>query len=163
MLLINYFLVNLQITQRKTIVETSPSVDIYKAITETELQLPLVSEGISAGFPSPAQDFADLTIDLNTLLIKRPGSTFYGRVKGQSMTGDGIDEGDLLVIDRSIDPKDGKVCICFIDGEFTVKKIKFEKNFCWLLPANDSYNPIKITPDNDFMVWGIVVHVIKSF
>ncbi|MBS1537924.1 MAG: translesion error-prone DNA polymerase V autoproteolytic subunit [Bacteroidetes bacterium] len=138
-------------------------MDIYSALTETELELPLVSEGISAGFPSPALDFVDLTIDLNKHLIKHPSSTFYGRVKGQSMKDEGINDGDLLVIDKSLDPIDGKIAVCYIDGEFTIKRITLAKNMCWLMPANENYKPIKVTSDNDFLIWGIVTHVIKSF
>jgi DNA polymerase V len=141
---------------------TSPTIDIYSALTETELELPLLPVGISAGFPSPAVDFIDLTIDLNKHLIKHPSATFYGRVKGHSMNDAGINDGDLLVIDKSIEPQDGKIAVCWIDGEFTIKRIKLDKNICWLMPANKNYEPIKVTPDNDFLIWGIVIHVIKS-
>jgi DNA polymerase V len=142
---------------------TSATLDIYSASSETDMELPLVSEGISAGFPSPALDFVDLSIDLNKHLIKHPSSTFYGRVKGQSMKDEGINDGDLLVIDKSLEPVDSKIAVCYIDGEFTIKRIKFDKDICWLIPANDKYKPIKVTPDNDFLIWGIVTYVIKSF
>ena len=142
---------------------STTTLDIYSALTETELELPMVSQGISAGFPSPALDFIDLSIDLNKHLIKHPSSTFYGRVKGQSMKDEGINDGDLLVIDKSIEPVDGKIAVCYIDGEFTIKRIKLDKNICWLMPANDNYKPIKVTPENDFLLWGIVTHVIKTF
>jgi DNA polymerase V len=141
----------------------SKTLDIYSALTDTALELPLVSEGISAGFPSPALDFIDLTIDLNKHLIKHPASTFYGRVKGQSMKDEGIHDGDLLVIDKSLDPIDGKIAVCYLDGEFTIKRIKLEKEICWLMPANPLYEPIKVTDENDFLIWGIVTHVIKAF
>ena len=131
--------------------------------TETALELPIIDEGISAGFPSPAQDFVDLSIDLNKELIKNPSATFYGRVKGDSMKDLGIDNGDLLIIDKSLEPKNGKIAVCYIDGEFTMKKIKIEKDCCWLIPANDKYKPIRVDKENEFIVWGIVVHVIKSF
>ena len=142
---------------------TSKILDIYSASSETELQIPLVSSGISAGFPSPAGDFIDLSIDLNKHLIKHPSSTFYGRVKGQSMKDAEINDGDLLIIDKSLDPIDGKIAVCFIDGEFTIKRIKLEKDACWLMPANEKYKPIKVTSDNELIIWGIVTHVIKSF
>lgn len=142
---------------------SSISLDIYSTLTETELEIPTVQGGISAGFPSPAMDFIDLSIDLNKHLIKHPASTFYGRVKGQSMKDEGINDGDLLVIDKSIEPIDGKIAVCYIDGEFTIKTIKFEKDGCWLIPANENYKPIKVSPENDFLIWGIVTHVIKSF
>ena len=142
---------------------SSAVLDIYSAEMETALELPLVSEGISAGFPSPALDFTIVSIDLNKQLVKHPASTFYGRVKGQSMKDEGIDDGDLLVIDKSIEVLDGKVAVCYLDGEFTIKKIKLHKNVCWLMPANENYKPIQISPENDFLIWGIVTHVIKSF
>jgi DNA polymerase V len=142
---------------------TSATLDIYSALTDTSLELPLVSEGISAGFPSPALDFADLTIDLNKHLVKHPASTFYGRVKGYSMKDEGIQDGDLLIIDKSLEPADGKIAVCYIDGEFTIKKIKLENSGCLLMPANENYKPIRVTEDNDFLIWGIVTHVIKSF
>ncbi len=142
---------------------SSSVLDIYSADMETELELPLVSEGISAGFPSPALDFTIVSIDLNKELVKHPASTFYGRVKGQSMKDEGIEDGDMLVIDKSIEALDGKIAVCYLDGEFTIKKIMLLKNVCWLMPANENYQPIRITPENDFLIWGIVTHVIKSF
>ncbi len=137
-------------------------IEIYQINTETELELPLVTEGISAGFPSPALDFVDLTIDLNRHLIKHPSATFYGRVKGHSLKDAGIDDGDLLIIDRSIEPRDGCIAVCFIDGEFTAKRIKIQNKEIWLVPENENYKPIKVKKDSDFMVWGIVTYVIKS-
>ena len=142
---------------------TSKTIDFFSSLTEMELSLPYVEKGISAGFPSPADDFIDATIDLNKEFIKNPSATFYGRVKGNSMKNAGIDNGDLLIIDKSLEPKDGKIAVCYIDGEFTVKRIKLDRDCIWLIPENDSYKPIKVTADNDFIVWGMVVHVIKSF
>lgn len=141
---------------------TSKAIDIYSALTETKLELPFVDGGISAGFPSPALDFVDLTIDLNKHLIKHPSATFYGRVKGQSLKNAGITEGDLLVIDRSLEPSNGKIAVCYIDGEFTAKRIKKTKNELWLTPENDDYKPIKIKEEDNLIIWGIVTHVIKS-
>ena len=142
---------------------TASNLDIYSADSKTILELPLIPSGIQAGFPSPALDFEDLGIDLNTYIIKHPSATFYGKVKGESMKDAGISDGDLLVIDKSIEPSNGKIAVCYIDGEFTIKKIQLEKDFCWLLPANEEYKPIKVTADNDFLIWGIVTHVIKAY
>lgn len=142
---------------------TSSKLDIYSALTESELEIPLIPQGISAGFPSPALDFDDLKIDLNKHLIKHPMATYFGRVKGDSMKGVGIDDGDLIVIDKSLEPTDGKIAVCFIDGEYTLKQVRFNSNECWLVPANDKYEPIRVTSENDFLIWGIVKHVIKSF
>ncbi len=142
---------------------SNKTINIFSALTDTALDLPIITEGISAGFPSPALDFVDLTIDLNKHLIKHPSATFYGRVKGSSLKNAGIDDGDLLIIDRSLEPTNGKIAICYIDGEFTAKRISVKKNELWLMPENDSYKPIKIEKENDFLIWGIVTHVIKSF
>ncbi len=143
--------------------DSNKIINIFSALTDTALDLPIITEGISAGFPSPALDFVDLTIDLNKHLIKHPSATFYGRVKGSSLKNAGIDDGDLLIIDRSLEPTNGKIAICYIDGEFTAKRISVKKNELWLMPENDSYKPIKIEKENDFLIWGIVTHVIKSF
>ncbi len=124
---------------------------------------PLVSAKVKAGFPSPAEDFIEQRIDLNKELIEHPLATFFCRVSGDSMKDIGIYDGDLLVVDKSEAPQNGCIAVCFVDGEFTLKKIKIEKECCWLLPANDKYQPIKVTEEKDFMVWGIVKHAIKSF
>ena len=139
------------------------TVTIYSAQIDSVLKLLHIKQGISAGFPSPADDFINTSIDLNKELIKNPSATFYGKVEGDSMKDAGIDHGDLLVIDKSLEPRNGKIAVCYIDGQFTIKKIKIEKNCCWLLPANENYSPIKVTEENDFIIWGIVIHVIKSF
>jgi DNA polymerase V len=144
-------------------IHKTKTIDFFSASTETAFELPLIDEGIKAGFPSPANDFIDASIDLNKELIKNPSSTFFGRVHGDSMQDFGIHHGDLLVIDKSLEPREGKIAVCYIDGEFTIKKIHVEKDYCLLLPANKKYRPIKVTSDNDFIVWGIVIHVIKSF
>lgn len=128
----------------------------------SERSLPFVGS-IKAGFPSPASDFLDLSIDLNQELINNKTSTFYARVEGDSMDNVGISDGDLLIIDKSIKPQDGKIAVCKIDGEFTVKRIKIEKDCCYLIAENSKYKSIKVTSENEFMVWGIVIHCIKSF
>ncbi|MCT4581066.1 MAG: translesion error-prone DNA polymerase V autoproteolytic subunit [Flavobacteriales bacterium] len=138
-------------------------LDLYRIEASKKLSIPLADGGVSAGFPSPAQDFLDLAIDLNKELIPNPASTFYARVNGQSMEDMGIDSGDLVIIDKSLMPQNGKIAVCFLDGEFTMKTIKFDKDCCWLVPANKKFQPIKVTKDNDFIIWGIVIHVIKSF
>lgn len=138
------------------------TLEIYSADTEINLDLPLVDSGISAGFPSPADDFLDVSIDLNKELIKNPSTTFYGRVKGDSMIDAGLSDGDLLIIDKSLEPIDGKIAVCFIDGEFTVKRIKIDKDIVWLVAENKKYKPIKVTMDNDFLIWGVVTTVIKT-
>lgn len=143
--------------------ETSSEViDISLALTESNMELPLF-RGISAGFPSPSMDFIDLSIDLNKQLIKHPSATYYGRVKGESMCDVGINDGDLLVIDKSIEPENGNIAVCFLDGDFTLKRIKIEKDGIWLMPANKGYKPIYCTENNELSIWGVVTYVIKSF
>jgi len=138
------------------------TLEIYTADTTTTINLPIVENGISAGFPSPADDFLDISIDLNKEYVKNPSTTFYGRVKGDSMINAGLNEGDLLIIDKSLEPIDDKIAVCFIDGEFTVKRIKIEKDIVWLVAENEKYKPIKVTAENDFIIWGIVTTIIKT-
>ncbi|WP_457617558.1 LexA family protein [Lutibacter sp.] len=138
------------------------TLEIFTADTSTSVSLPLVDSGISAGFPSPADDFLDISIDLNKELVKNPSTTFYGRVKGDSMINAGLNDGDLLIIDKSLEPVNDKIAVCFIDGEFTVKRIKIEKDIVWLVAENENYKPIKVTSDNEFLIWGIVTTVIKT-
>ena len=122
----------------------------------------LAEEGISAGFPSPADDFKEVRISLDKELVKNKESTFYARVSGDSMIGAGLDDGDLLVIDRSLSPENGKIAVCFIDGEFTVKRIKKEKNKVYLIPENKKYKPLEIKEEDQLIMWGIVEYVIKK-
>jgi DNA polymerase V len=140
---------------------STETLDIYSAQTDSELDLPLL-EGVRAGFPSPAADFIDISIDLNKHLIKHPSATFYARAKGDSMKDAGIFDGDLLIVDKSIEPVDGKIAICYIDGEFTVKRIKIEKDKVWLVPANENYQSLQLKEDNNLVIWGVVTHVIKA-
>ncbi|GGG94045.1 SOS-response transcriptional regulator UmuD-like protein [Polaribacter pacificus] len=122
----------------------------------------LIDTGISAGFPSPADDFRETRISLDEELIQNKEATFFARVSGQSMIGAGLDDNDLLVIDRSIAPADNKIAVCFLDGEFTVKRLKVGNGEVWLQPENENYKSIKITEDNNFIIWGIVTNVIKK-
>jgi len=122
----------------------------------------LIEQGISAGFPSPADDFKEIRISLDRELVKNRDSTFYARVSGESMVEAGLDDGDLLVIDRSLDPKNGKIAVCLIDGEFTVKRIKREKDKFYLMPENNQYKPIELKKGNELTIWGLVEYVIKK-
>ena len=122
----------------------------------------LIEQGISAGFPSPADDFKEIRISLDRELVKNKDATFYARVYGESMTGAGLDDGDLLVIDRSLNPENGKIAICMIDGEFTVKRIKKNKGKLYLLPENKKYKAIELKEENELIIWGVVEYVIKK-
>lgn len=130
--------------------------------SNVSLVLPVADGGIRAGFPSPAQDYLESGIDLNRELVKNPSSTFFGRVSGDSMAGAGIEDGDLIVIDKSISASEGDIAVCFVDGEFTLKRIHIENDFVWLVPENPKYRRIKVTPDQNFMVWGVVTYSIKK-
>ncbi len=143
-------------------ITSSSTLDFYTANLGSVLELPLAEGGIAAGFPSPAQDYIDLKIDLNKELIANPSSTFYARVKGLSMIDAGISDGDILVIDKSVEPQDGDTAVCFIDGEFTLKFIRIEADAVYLVPANPAFKPIKVTEDNNFCIWGIVTYSIKN-
>ena len=121
----------------------------------------LIEQRISAGFPSPADDFKEVRISLDRELVKNHESTFYARVSGDSMIEAGLDDGDLIVIDRSLDPENGKIAVCLVDGEFTVKRIKKENEKLYLKPENNNYNEIEINEDNQLIIWGIVTYVIK--
>ena len=122
----------------------------------------LIEEGVSAGFPSPADDFKEIRISLDKELVKNKEATFYARVSGESMVGAGLDDGDLLIIDRSLDPKNGKIAVCLVDGEFTVKRIKKEKKNLYLMPENRNYKPIELKEENQLIIWGVVEYVIKK-
>jgi DNA polymerase V len=138
------------------------ALDFYTPEDSAPLEIVLAQTGISAGFPSPADDFKEFKISLDKTLVKNKEATFYAKVSGQSMVGAGIDDGDLLVVDKSLEPQHNSIAVCFIDGEFTVKRLKVSGGDVYLQPENPAYNPIKITESNDFQVWGIVTHVIKK-
>jgi DNA polymerase V len=129
---------------------------------ESDLRIPYVKEGVSAGFPSPAADFMETSIDLNKELSENPLATFYIKVRGNSMIDAGISDNDVLVVDRSLEPQNNKIAICFIDGEFTVKRILVEQDCLFLMPENPSYSPIKVTEENQLIIWGMVTYVIKK-
>lgn len=140
---------------------TAEHIDIFIAETSSHVPLPYADQGIQAGFPSPAQDYISESMDLNHEIVKHPAATFFGKVSGESMIGEGIENGDLLVIDRSLEPEDGDLAVCCVEGEFTLKRIKIEPDRIWLIPANECFDPILITENNRFEIWGVVTHTIK--
>ena len=137
-------------------------INFFHPDFESTIELPFVSSGIKAGFPSPAADFDESKISLDHVLVKNREATFYAKASGTSMTGAGIGDGDIMIIDRSIEPQNNKIAVCFIDGEFTVKRIKVEKDCVYLMPENAAFQPIKVTDENLLVIWGIVTYVIKS-
>lgn len=140
----------------------SAKITFFLPDTKRELELPFISAGIKAGFPSPAADFDETRVSIDQIVVKHKEATFYAKASGTSMIGAGIDDGDILVIDRSLEARDGKIAVCFVDGEFTVKRIKVEQDCVYLLPENPKFEPIKVTEENELIVWGIVTHVVKS-
>ncbi|MGM9845674.1 MAG: LexA family protein [Muribaculaceae bacterium] len=144
-------------------VSREAALDIYTPDMSSPASLPYADEGVQAGFPSPAQDYITQTIDLNREIVRHPMATFFARVRGESMRDEGINDGDLLVIDRALDPGDGDLVVCCLDNEFTLKRIKIEPGRIWLVAANESYDPILVTEDQEFSVWGVVTYTIKHF
>jgi DNA polymerase V len=140
----------------------TPNLDIYWVVNSSEVQIPFYRAGIAAGFPSPATDFLESTIDLNKHFIKNPSSTFLAIAKGFSMRDAGIDNGDILIIDRSLEPGNGKIAVCVINGEFTLKRLSVSGNEIWLTSENKEFKPIKISEFHDFEIWGILTFSIKA-
>nr|WP_159800673.1 translesion error-prone DNA polymerase V autoproteolytic subunit [Flavobacterium sp. MK4S-17] len=142
--------------------KNKPKLTFYPAGQESDIQLPFITSGVKAGFPSPALDFMEYKIDLNKYVAKNPITTFYVKAEGHSMQDAGIDDGDIMVADRSLEPASGKIAICLIDGEFTVKRLKMENGSLYLMPENTDYKPIEVTENNQFIIWAIVTYVIKK-
>lgn len=141
-----------------------PSIaEVYGVELKTKVPLPLFSCGVSAGFPSPADDYISQKLDINDLLIRNPAATFFVRAAGDSMTGVGINDNDILVVDRSLEPVHGKIIIAAINGELTVKRLVKTDQCCRLVAENPNYPPIEITEDLSCVVWGIVTSVIHQF
>jgi DNA polymerase V len=128
----------------------------------TKWARPLFLASVSAGFPSPAEDYIEGRLDLNRHLIKHPAATFFVRVAGDSMLGAGIHPGDILVVDRALEPQDSNVVIAVIDGELTVKRISQRSGKLFLVPDNQAYEPLEIVEAMEFEVWGVVTSVIHN-
>ena len=139
------------------------TLELYTSDTSTTLNMPYFENGVSAGFPSPAEDHMHSKIDLNNLLIENPSATYYVRVNGDSMLGAGILSGDLLIVDRSIEVTNNCIVVAHLDGEFTVKRIKKIKKKIFLQAENNNYKPIEITKEMDFELFGVVAHAIHHF
>ena len=133
---------------------------IYKNEGSKKLGLIMYAARITAGFPSPAEDYIDRKLDLNEHLIKHPAATFFVKVQGHSMINAGIHNGDTLIVDRALEPADKKIVIAVINGDMTVKRIKKLRGRLYLMAENDAFQPIEITEDADFQIWGVVSTVI---
>ena len=135
----------------------------HKIDSEDSFESHLLGD-VKAGFPSPAEDIRE-KLDLIKLLVKHKASTFFFRVSGVSMVDAALDEGDIIIVDRAVDPYNNCKAVCYIDGEYTVKRVEMGDNMVRLMPANKlntAYKPIEVTPDNEFLIWGVVTYVIKK-
>lgn len=142
--------------------ECMVKLKICKSENKPGVEIPLVQSAVHAGFPSPADDFLEGSLDLNSLVICHPEATFFARVEGDSMKDEGIVEGDILVVDKAVEPYDGCLAVAYVDGEFTLKRVKLEPDRILLIPANPNYQTIEISPENDFAVWGVVRWILKK-
>ncbi len=126
------------------------------------IPLPLFISKVSAGFPSPAEDYIEKNLDLNELLVTHPAATFFIRVSGNSMIGANIHDQDILIVDRSIEPKNNKIVIAAIDGNLTVKRLRICNQTVYLLAENVKFPPLLINPEEGIYIWGVVTHIIHS-
>ncbi|MBU0480602.1 MAG: translesion error-prone DNA polymerase V autoproteolytic subunit [Proteobacteria bacterium] len=141
----------------------SPSVaQVYRAEPGKKLARPLFLSTVQAGFPSPAEDYIEQSLDLNEYLVKNPAATFFVRVAGDSMTGAGIHHDDILVVDRSLTPASGKIVIAIVDGELTVKRFLQYGSRCRLAAENPDYSDIEIENDMNLEIWGVVTTSIHN-
>ena len=140
----------------------SKGLEVFSIDQETSLDIPFFDNQVPAGFPSPAQDYIDLDLDLHNYLVKNPSSTFCVRVTGESMRDAGINSGDIMLVDRSLDPKNRSIVLAVVDNEFTVKRVNVSEEGLFLMPENADFNPIKITSEMNFQVWGVVTYIIHK-
>ncbi len=145
--------------------KTSPSSisQIYGFESKETIKRPLFSSGVSAGFPSPAEDYIEQRLDLNELLIQHPAATFFVRVNGDSMIGAGIHHDDILIVDRSLEPVSGKIVIAIVNGEFTVKRLVHKGASSQLVAENPDYPPVELSEDSNCEIWGVVTASINQF
>jgi len=136
--------------------------EVFRFTKGKSLERPLLGSHVPAGFPSPAQDYIEASLDLNDFLIPHPIATYFIRVEGYSMVEAGIQPDDLLIVDRSLEAINNKVVIAVLDGELTVKRLNIIDGIYWLVPANSAYDPIRIDENIDFVIWGVVTYVIHK-
>ncbi len=141
---------------------SSPIKEIYSSAGDISLQRPLFLSGVSAGFPSPADDYLDQKLDLNEHLVKNPAATYFVRVAGDSMMGAGINDNDILVVDRSLEPSSSNIVIAIVNGELTVKRLIKTRNSCRLIAENPDYPPLEINEDTPLEIWGVATYAIHT-
>jgi error-prone repair: SOS-response transcriptional repressor umuD homolog len=142
--------------------KSDDELHIYRPADDDAAQIPIAESTVHAGFPSPADDFLEGALDLNRLVIKHPESTFFARVEGDSMRDEGIVEGDILVVDKAAEAYDGCLAVAFVNGEFTLKRVRFKPDSILLVPANPKYETIEIRDGENFSVWGVVGWIVKK-
>jgi len=138
------------------------NLDLFQSIQKKQILTPVFLDSVSAGFPSPATDYMENKLDLNEYLIKRPAATFIVKAKGPSMTDAGILSGDLLIVDRSITPKNNNIVIASVFGDLTVKKLQKKENSLFLLSANSDYPSIEVKEEMECFIWGVVTYIIHE-
>lgn len=138
------------------------NLEFFTPDFENSMEILFASSGISAGLPSNIDSSSEQKISLDHELVKDKKFTFYAKVSGQSMVGAGLDDGDLLVVNKRLVPKNGQIAVCYIDGEFTVKRLQVNKDSFFLCPENPDFEPIPVYEEHNFQIWGVVTHVIKK-
>ncbi len=137
-------------------------LDFFAFDEEIFSSIPMFSDSVQAGFPSPAEDHMDMDLNLNDHLVQNPSATFCVKAIGESMKDAGIQSGDIMIVDKSLQPKNRSIVLAVIDGEFTVKRVNINNRQLYLMPENSDFSPIKITEEMDFKVWGVVTYIIHK-
>jgi DNA polymerase V len=160
---VDQFINSLKEEKQKMKIKMGANLKELGAIYQSSLSLPLFSSRVQAGFPSPADDHMETTLDLNQHLIPHPAATFFVRASGESMINAGINNEDILVVDRSLEPRHGDIIIAALNGELTVKRLQIKGKMVTLKPENPDYPLIEITEDIDFLIWGVVTSVVHQY
>lgn len=138
------------------------SLSILPLDCRSRLDLPFYLSPVAAGFPSPAEDYIDKRLDLNEFLVRHKAATFFVRVAGDSMRDAGVSDGDILIVDRALEPRNDSIVVAALDGELTVKRLRRERGGLFLIPENPEYAPIAVPPEASFQVWGVVTFIIHK-
>lgn len=139
-----------------------PPLQLFRAAPNAPVKLPLYEASVPAGFAALTEDYIEKALDLNEHCIRNPTATYFARACGDSMRDAGIHDGDILVVDCALEPRDGQVAVVALDGELTVKRLKESGGALYLVPANPKYSPVKVTPEADIRIWGVVTYVVHK-
>ena len=138
------------------------NLDFFAVDKDVFLTIQMFSDSVQAGFPSPAEEHMDMDLNLNDHLVQNPSATFCVKAIGESMEDAGIQSGDIMIVDKSLEPQNRSIVLAVIDGEFTVKRVNVNDDALYLIPENSNFSPIKITEEMDFQVWGVVTYIIHK-